>query len=391
MKMNTTMKYGEKGRNWCVTTFNINKYEEWKKIDNDKIKYMVYQMEECKSSGRKHVQGYIEMCDNTTMNNIKKILNDNTLHIEKRKGTDVEARNYCMKDDTKVMNSIEIGKFKANRKGERTDIKKMYEMIKNGCTINELMDANINTYTRYYKAFDRIRNNVNKENCNKFRKVKVKCLIGDAGCGKTRYVYDKYGVNNVYKLRKGNGDNIWFDGYDNEDILLIDDFYGWIKYSIMLEMIDGYGLQLDTKGGYTYAKWTKVFITSNVDIDKWYKIGATDALKRRINKIKYFVNDNTEMKYDIPIEIIKNNKKIHKDLFKENLLDNVGPGSYLGNTEVTLGHEKIIGKSKYLYLNNIIYKMDEFSLWRIVNDEKVIKIVKGFWNWNLLDELNDKI
>ena len=62
----------------------------------------------------------------------------------------------------------------------------------------------------------------------------------------------------------------WWDGYDGDEILLIDDFYGQIKVARMLHLMRGYQCRLPIKGGFTYAMWQKVYITSNTHPNMWY-------------------------------------------------------------------------------------------------------------------------
>lgn len=307
---------------WCFTSFKLDNYENWKNLDNDNIKYMVYQMECCPETGKHHIQGYIELKRKLVMKSVKKLLNDNTVHLEIRKGKDIEARAYCMKDESRIMDIVEIGEFIANKQGERNDLKVIYDLIKNGASDIELQEANPMLYARYYKSFDRMRNNLISKEKGKFRKVNVECRIGKAGSGKTKSVYDEFGCENVYRLRKGNGDNIWFDDYKGEETLLIDDFYGWIKYGQLLELLDGYILQLDCKGSYTYGIWKNVIITSNDMIDKWYKLGLTPALKRRINMIvEYEEDDLNVLNNEIDINVVKVKNGIKSDVMSYNRLN----------------------------------------------------------------------
>lgn len=78
----------------------------------------------------------------------------------------------------------------------------------------------------------------------------------------------------------------WWDGYDGEETLLIDEFYGQLKVSRMLALLDGYQCRLPVKGNFTYAQWTKVYITSNTKASEWYTnipVQVSDALQRRIS------------------------------------------------------------------------------------------------------------
>lgn len=278
----------KKSRSWCFTTFNVEKYEEWKniKIDNN-ITYMVYQEEKCGKTGKLHLQGYLEYKNPTTMSMIKRILNDESVHLETRKGTKEQASNYCKKDDTKTKKFIEFGDVNLlkDNSGKRKDLENIYEMIKDGNALEEIAEIYPAQYIRYYKGIKEIKNLIDYKKLGSFKQIDVNVLYGKAGTGKTSYIYDKHGAENCYKLEKGNSDNLWFDGYNGQKVLIIDDFYGWIKYGKMLNLLDGYKMLLEIKGGTTISNWDYVYITSNNKPNQWYKQGMTPALNRRLNNV----------------------------------------------------------------------------------------------------------
>lgn len=304
-----------KCRDWCFTSFDVSNYEKWMNEEfnlGSKCKYCVYQKEICPDSGKVHIQGYIEFKNTISMSNLKKILDSNELHVEKRKGKDFEARDYCMKEESGIEGSIiEINEFVANAQGFRSDLVEIYKLLKEGKDDFFIQEMYPGTYMRYYKGINRMRANLWSRKCGSYRDVNVEVNIGEAGSGKTRSVYDKYGCENVYRLRKSNNDNIWFDDYNGQKVLLIDDFYGWIKYSQLLELLDGYVLQLDCKGSHTYGIWEKVVITSNKNIDEWYKQGLSKAIARRVNVVNMFEAGSVDKEdFTIPVNIIKEGKVV---------------------------------------------------------------------------------
>jgi hypothetical protein len=56
----------------------------------------------------------------------------------------------------------------------------------------------------------------------------------------------------------------------------------------MLNYMQEYAMSVQVKGGYVAAKWNRIYITTNVPIDKWYDhlpesfAGNIEALKARI-------------------------------------------------------------------------------------------------------------
>lgn len=109
-----------KRRNWCFTSFNDDNFY----VDADeepRVRYCVHQYEVSPTTGKRHIQGYIELTVPMSMNQVKSVIHDQAAHLEPRRGTRDQARVYCMKDDTRdpmVDSYIEIG-FWHPESGER--------------------------------------------------------------------------------------------------------------------------------------------------------------------------------------------------------------------------------------------------------------------------------
>lgn len=205
------------------------------------VRYIIWGEEFTKNS-RLHYQGFVIFNRTCRFPQAKKWIGagDET-HIEPRHGTRQQAREYCMKDGE----YIEDGLFEALTKDE------LFKM-----PIAFLKANYMEFYCRYHRGLEKL--NIDKG--ERWRDVHVTWLWGTAGCGKTRIVME---MDNVYKH-----DGVkWWDGYEGEDILLLDDLdcgdFENRKY--MLNILDGYRLRLEIKGSFCYAKWSKVFITTNWD------------------------------------------------------------------------------------------------------------------------------
>lgn len=249
----------------------------------DNVKYIIYKREICPDTKKLHYHIYVEFIKRVVMKSIKKIFGDDTIHIEKRMGSVKQCQDYIKKDKDDGFVVFEDGDV--SKQGERNDIKDAVNSIIEGATTLDIIEENPVVFCKYHKALEKIKFEVMKENANKWRNIKTTVLIGPAGCGKTRTVIDKYGSENVFKLNSSDKGTVWFNGYEGEKVLLIDDFYGWIKYGDFLTMLDGYKYRCDIKGGHTWAFWDTIYITSNDAVSSWYAKGLTPALKRRINKI----------------------------------------------------------------------------------------------------------
>lgn len=241
-------------RNYCFTSFKVPE------PDMTKVTYMIYGEEKCPETGRLHYQGYVEFNKVQRMTGAKTIFGDDTLHLEKRRGTQEQAIEYCKKD----LVFTEFGE--PTKQGRRTDLKKIIDENK---TIEDVMDKEPQIYCQYRKGLIDIFSRKVELQIPEIRDVDVHVYWGITGSGKT---YKARMENpDYYQMRYINkGDRLFFDGYKGQKTLIIDEFYGQVPYALMLQLLDKYKLQVDIKGGTTWAQWTKVIITSNQPPQQWY-------------------------------------------------------------------------------------------------------------------------
>ncbi len=195
-----------------------------------------------------------------------------------------QAQTYCKKDNK----FEEFGEW-IKGQGHRTDLAVTCQRLLDGEKLKDIATENPQQYCMYRNGLRDFAQWGEQEASKKFRKVTVDVIWGDTGTGKTRQALYGNGLDRKatgYLLdAPEDGSRLWFDGYDREDTLVIDEFYGGIKYSKLLRILDGHQMRLPVKGSHTYAFWTKVIITSNKPPNEWYSFGLTPALKRRINTI----------------------------------------------------------------------------------------------------------
>jgi len=105
--------------------------------------------------------------------------------------------------------------------GSRTDILAVQQMIVEGRSNREIADFDFALYARLYKAIDRYRSMVRPKRENP---PFVILLQGPPECGKTRWAYDNY--PDLWEPAIAMGRDNWFDGYDNNEVVLLDEFEG---------------------------------------------------------------------------------------------------------------------------------------------------------------------
>jgi len=265
---------GPRKRHWCFTSYNDVLPSTF---DDLVVRYVIYQREICPETKREHLQGYIEFFDNVRMGQVQQALGDPAVHVEPRKGSRTQAREYCRKSDTAIVGQqFEWGDWRqdVNRK------RKLCDILKTDMTLEEVVTEAPHLFVMYHRGLEKLFARRQKKTARAFRNVQVTAIVGPTGAGKT-----KKATSGVDWYILPTGDKLWFDGYEGEGTLIIDDFYGGIKYSHLLRILDGHAYQAAIKGAFVWARWTKVFITSNAEPKDWYSINDISAMLRRIDNI----------------------------------------------------------------------------------------------------------
>ncbi len=220
-------------------------------------------------------------------------------------GTPEQASDYCTKPETRLGEPIIYGELPI--KGKRTDMEDIYEMITSGCSDMQIRETYPSQYMRYNHKIKDIRLELQEEKyCELFRDVNVVYLVDTPGVGKTRYIMEKYGFKDVFRVSNYKNP---FDTYKGEDVIVFEEFRSSLPIEQMLNYLDGYPIRLPARYGDKVACYTKVYIVSNWKYIEQYKnireIHPTTmkALDRRIN----YVGNLEEIKqYDKEYEEIKN-------------------------------------------------------------------------------------
>jgi len=253
--------------------------------NNPSIIQWIYQLEHCPTTSKLHFQGYIRFRSPLRISGVKKHLKCNWAHVESTRGSHESNLRYCSKRDSQLRGPWAGGNNM--EQGKRTDINTLAaDISERGLTAANVRQSNPDLYCRYRGGIRDIVADAAKKRALQFRNVECLVYHGTAGVGKTRTAVEQGGDSFYFLDHSGEG-RLWFDGYEGETTLIIDDFYGWIKWHMFLRILDGHPLRLEIKGGFTFALWTKIIITSNKPPDLWYERGMPPELQRRITTITH--------------------------------------------------------------------------------------------------------
>jgi len=230
-----TKKSDEVYRNWIFTSW---KKEHEPNFCAEKIKYLCYG-EEHTQAGQFHWQGFVCFKNAKTMRAAQKILGDPVAHMKVMKGTIEENEIYCSKE----------GKYKEHgerpAQGKRNDIQKMSEDIYEGkMTRKDVAFANVQIYNQFrntLKDFEDWR----YENKERTETTEGIWIYGKTGTGKSHMAFDLAKGKTKYVLEDDGG---WWDNYLQQDVVIINDFRGWIKYSELLTLVDHWPKSVRRRG-----------------------------------------------------------------------------------------------------------------------------------------------
>lgn len=269
----------------CITDYDLLDWQEM--FDYGEFAYCIVGNEICPDTGRPHKQGFIQFKKNTTFNKIKKLpFWPNHLHFDwRRKSVEVNIK-YCRKDG----DWEEFGEPNFGSQGKRTDLEEIAQRIKEGASLLQISFDYPGQWMRYSSGIKSLYTNWQILNAPEWRDIDVTIYVGRSGSGKT----SKVSMKDTFIVNMENKQEFMFDGYMGEKTILLDDFYGQIKYHYMLRILDGYQLPLNIKNGKSTALWTKVFITSNQTPSLWYSQGLR-SLKRRITNLYEVIEGNTKL------------------------------------------------------------------------------------------------
>lgn len=179
--------------------------------------------------------------------------------------------------------------------GTRSDLISLYDDIKHGVKVIDMLnkDPKVSKFEKQIRFMQFQLNEFKSD--RQATGVKVYVLYGDPGTGKTFSAINTFGKSGDYfKLdcTSTKYGSLWFDGYEGQKVLVLDDFdEGVCSVSFLKNLLDKYKLRLQVKGGHTWAAWDTVVITSNQHPRIWWQ-GLTDtniaALKRRITCIRHY-------------------------------------------------------------------------------------------------------
>jgi len=259
-------------------------------LDSADIDYLVCQVERCPDTGRVHLHAYIQFSRNKRLAALKKL--NARADWEVRRGTHEQAKAYCTKTESRVNGPWELGQEKVPSQGKRNDLIEIGALVAAKKSNEEILETLGASCSRFSKQIDWLRFVGNeKDSDRQLQGVRVIVLYGPTGRGKTYAAVNYIAGNKDYYICEApshSTSKVWFDGYQGQRCLILDDFAGgFCQFRFLLRLLDKYKLKVEIKGGHAWAIWTTVVITSNHHPSEWYKDVDLAPLERRIQEIRF--------------------------------------------------------------------------------------------------------
>lgn len=193
------------------------------------------------------------------------------------------AQDYVWKEATAVPESrFELG-IKPIERSSSKDWDKVWDDAKSG-KINEI-PADIRI--RSYHTLKRIHKDHSEA---PFRnEITVNVYWGATATGKSHRMFEEAYAGGIIPYVKASTTK-WWDGYQGQDRVIMDEFRGQISIEHLLKWLDKYPCFVEEKGGQLALKATQFWICSNLHPSSWYPTmdhESQEALLRRLKIIHF--------------------------------------------------------------------------------------------------------
>ncbi len=249
---------------------DVTEWFDWTKTQTAGITYLVMQHEQGAKKGGHHIQGFLTMATKRRPSTLGNIFHLAPTCFQKMKklSTPQKNRAYCTKDEDRLPGT-EFFEYGTCPGLQPNKVETMCDLIlKHG--LKRAIESDPATYIRHSNGFKTLDMHYKRQKTRNDT-IHVIVICGPPGAGKSWWAKKLYDPGNTFTIpavpRSGQA---WFDYYDGERTLVIDECSGRIEFELFKNMLDPLDMLCPTKGDHSPAMWDTVIVTTNFHPNSWY-------------------------------------------------------------------------------------------------------------------------
>lgn len=288
--------YGGRRFRWWFFTWNNPDHPREKDaiLAHKKISYCKFQLEKGEE-GTLHYQGVFYSKLQTTCSALLKAF-VGCGYFAPVINTEA-AISYCGKPESRVEGPWTAGSLPSQ--GIRSDLLECKTIVDNGGGMDELFERQFTNAVRYGRGLNEYVRLKNKHKVRKWQTISY-IYTGDAGTGKTQAAMIEaaaWGGGTYWLTVERTGGKLWWDGYEGQENIIIDEFNCGISLTDFKRIIDCSPLSIPIKGGMVQFLGKRVWICSNNPLDVWYYKAAPPGPNRNAFMRRVHCHERFDVKF----------------------------------------------------------------------------------------------
>lgn len=244
---------------------------------------------ETASTGTPHVQGAVIFDKQMRMRAAQAAVGPRS--SLKRMGGSWDEQDYCRKEGCVI---IDDGEAPISEQGKRNDLTVIQGLLDEGVTIQDISNSHFSAVMRYRRGFEAYLDD-KANNVWRTQTTKGVWYFGPTESGKSHMAFIDHGEYHPdrYYLHKVS-DGGWWDRYTGQDIVIMNDYRGEIKFNELLTYLDKWPETVRRRGQAPRQFISKLIIfTSSLAPEEVYNdLHQGDDIDQLLRRIEVYKVEN---------------------------------------------------------------------------------------------------